>query len=79
MKFRIKVRDLQSNEWWEDEERETGPQGTVRGYGLQPDFTGDIDQWGKDIIAWYNSSEPPERHRTFIKAEICEEKNHGKS
>jgi len=77
VKFRIKVRDPSGDERWEEEEREIGPQRRVRGYGIQPDFTGDINQWGLDIVAWYNSSEPRERHRVFIKAEILKGKEHG--
>ena len=72
MKFRIKVRGPQGEEWWEEEDREIGPQCLIRGYGKQPDFTGDIDQWGRDIIAWFNKDEPPEEHRTFIEAESLE-------
>ena len=70
MKFKIKVRGPKGNEWWEEEDREVGSQIKIRGYEIQPEFTGDIDQWGRDIIAWYNKSESPERHRTFIKAEM---------
>jgi len=70
MKFKIKVRGPKGNEWWEEDDREVESQIKVRGYEIQPEFTGDIDQWGRDIVAWYNESEPPERHRTFIKAEM---------
>ena len=80
MKFKIKVRGPKGNEWWEEDDREVGSQikirgyeiqpVKIRGYEIQPEFTGDIDQWGRDIVAWYNKSEPPERHRTFIKAEM---------
>ena len=73
MKFRIKVRGTSGEEWWENEDREIGPQNHIRGYGEQPDFTGDIDQWGCDIIKWYNKDVPPERHRVFIKAELVTE------
>jgi len=75
MKFRIKVRGPHGNEWWEDEDREIGPQGIVRGYGVLPEFTGDINKWGHDIVAWYNKDEPPERHRVFLEAELLEECN----
>jgi len=75
MRFRIKVRGSSGDEWWEDQDREIGPQNRVRGYGVQPDFTGDIDQWGHDIIKWYNKDIPPGRHRTFIKAELITEDN----
>jgi hypothetical protein len=78
MKFRIKIRGPGGDEWWEDEEREIGPQNYIRGAGQQPDFTGNIDQWGRDIIEWFNKIEPPERHRTFIKAELISNRKKNK-
>lgn len=70
MRFRIKVRDSSGYEAWEEEEREIGPQKMIRGYGQQPDFTGDINQWGRDITEWFNKDESPRNHRTFLGAEM---------
>ena len=72
MKFRIRVKGPGSDEWWEDEDREVGPQESVRGHGRLPNFTGDIDQWGLDIVAWFNKDAAHDRQRTFIRAEMLD-------
>lgn len=43
----------------------------IRGWPEQPQFTGDIDAWGRAIIDWFNGTVPPERHRSFIRAELA--------
>ena len=69
MKFRVLVRSAKGSEWWEDYDREVGESHNVQRHGDQPVFDGDIDAWGKAIIAWFNRDEPESRHRTFVRAE----------
>lgn len=71
MKFRIKIRSNDSGaEWWEDYEREIGQQNTVRGFGIQPMFEGDIVAWGAALIDWFNKGQISSAgHRTFLAAE----------
>lgn len=72
IKFEILVRmNRTGNETWEQYEKYVGEQNSIRGYGLQPEFTGDIHRWGKEIVAWFNQSEKnPEYHREFLEARM---------
>jgi len=70
VKFKLLIRGPLGNEWWEQDERIVGTQTSVRGHGLQPEFTGDIEKWGRELIAWFNKDEPADRHRAFIRAEL---------
>lgn len=75
VKFRIQVRSNKTGrEWWEDQERYVGQPGNIiRGYGRQPDFNGDIEKFGRDLIDWFNSGcDSKEDHRTFLAAEMLD-------
>jgi len=67
--FRIEVQGPRGDKWWEDQEKEIGEGKNIRGRGRQPDFTGDIEKYGRDIIEYFNSTEPADSHRTFLRAE----------
>lgn len=69
MKFRIQVQDKRKEPWWEEMEREIGQQNRVRGFGYQPEFDGDINKFGRELIDWFNKDADPDNQREFIKAE----------
>jgi len=35
-------------------------------------FTGDIDQWGRDLVDWFNRDASPSGRRVFVRAESLE-------
>lgn len=69
VRFRILVRGPQGNEWWEDYSKWVGESTYSPQHGPSPKFTGDIEAWGAAVVAWFNKSEDPSRHRTFVRAE----------
>lgn len=71
IKFRICVRGHRGDEWWEEYEKfAEGQMGNTTGWGRQPDFEGDIDDWGRRLVAWFNKYEPEAHHRVYVKHEI---------
>ena len=72
VKFRILVRRADGSEIWENDERVIGTQKSIRGYGLQPKFTGDINKWGKEIVDWFNKGVTNGKYRKFIRAELVD-------
>jgi len=76
--FSIQVEYSNGEIDWEHIEREEGPGKTIRGHGQQPHFNGDINQYGKDLIKWFNKDEKPSNHRRFIKAEMGNQEHRNK-
>lgn len=72
MKFKILVRNKRDGEWWENYDKVRGESNHIQSHGRQPEFTGDIDEWGRAIVAWFNKDEPEERQREFVRAESLE-------
>ena len=76
MKFRIKVQDKTKEPtrepWWEEMEREIGETNSVRGYGSQPMFDGDINKFGRELIDWFNKDASEDGQREFLEAEMIE-------
>jgi len=70
MKFKLLIRNKTTGaEWWESYDKEIGEYRYIRGHGIQPAFEGDIEKYGRDLIEWFNSTEPAKRHREFVRAE----------
>ena len=72
MKFRIKVKAQKRESWWEEMEREIGETHSVRGYGRQPTFDGDINKYGRELIGWFNKDATEDGQREFLEAEMLE-------
>lgn len=72
MQFRIKVRNKSGNTWWEDYDKQVGQSNFISGIGWHPVFNGDIKEFGRDIVAWYNQTRlsPDDPEREFIEAEF---------
>lgn len=73
MKFRClvaKKNDQNREPWWEEHDYEIGEQRSVRGYGKQPKFTGDIEKFGRELVEWFNAGcRSEDGHRVHIRAE----------
>lgn len=70
MKFKLLIKNKRTGaEWWESYDKEIGEQRTIRGHGTQPMFDGNIEQYGRDLVEWFNRTEPTSRHREFVRAE----------
>lgn len=72
MKFQIKVSSPnQPTGWWEDYNKEVGQADFVPGMGYHPEFTGDINLFGKEIVDWFNKTRNlGERKRKFLEARL---------
>jgi hypothetical protein len=78
IRFRVLIRDNRGREFWEDYAKPPGYVGPSRGYGEPPMFTGDIEKFGREIVAWFNEGEKStNNHRTFIRAELSSESEKG--
>jgi len=70
-KIAIQVKSGPSGEpWWDEVSVEYGQGEKLRGREQKPNFNGDIQKYGQDLIDWFNRGEPEgQGTRIFIKAE----------